>query len=55
MMRPGVRNSAKVTLPRVCTVRPSARVKMARNSRLVITGARIVWVATLRKRRTSLV
>ena len=54
MIRPGARNSAKLTLPREETVRPSAKVKIARNSRLVTIGARTVCVETLRKRRTSL-
>ena len=54
MISPGPRNSAKVTPPTDETARPSASVKMARNSSVVISGASTVWVATLTKRRTSL-
>ena len=53
MIRPGARNSANPTPPTWLTARPRARVKIARNSSVVITGASSVWVKTLRKRRTS--
>ena len=53
-MRPGARKCANGMPATVALPRPSARVKMARNSSTVTTGAKIVWVETFMKRWTSL-
>lgn len=55
MIRPGATNAAKGTPSTIRSPRPSATVKITRNSRVVTAGAQIVWVWTLRKRRTSLI
>ena len=55
MMSPGATNVAKET-PSTCrSPRPIATVKMTRNSSVVTAGAQIVWVWTLRNRRTSFI
>jgi hypothetical protein len=51
--RPGARNSANEMPPATSTCGPSARTNTARNSSVVTTGAAIVWVWTLVKRRIS--
>ena len=42
--RPGARNSRNGTPPTVCTARPRASEKMARNNSVVAIGPKMVWV-----------
>ena len=51
---PGARKAMKATPSTAGRSAPSARVKMARKTSVVMTGASTVCVITLRKRRTSL-
>ena len=53
MISPGARKTGKAMPATERPAPPSARVKMARNSKVVTMGAIKVWVKTLRNRRTS--
>ena len=53
MIRPGARNWLNGTSQVIRALPPNARLKIARNNRVVITGASTVCVATLVKRRIS--
>ena len=56
---PGATKVAKLTpstiRPPCEPLVPSATVKITRNSKVVIAGAQIVWVCTLKNRRTSFI
>ena len=52
---PGATKVAKLTPSTSRPPLPRAIVKITRNSRVVIAGAQIVWVCTLKKRRTSFI
>jgi hypothetical protein len=54
-IRPGATKLAKGTPSTSRPSRPSATVKITRNSRVVKAGAQIVCVWTLRNRRTSFI
>ncbi|MNC87889.1 hypothetical protein D3C83_36570 [compost metagenome] len=55
MIRPGATNVANETPSTSRPPRPIATVKITRNSSVVTAGAQIVWVCTLRNRRTSFI
>jgi hypothetical protein len=52
---PGARKSAKCTPMIVRPLPPSATVKIARYSKVVMAGAHTVCIWTLKNRRTSLI
>ena len=54
-IRPGATKVAKLTPSTIRLPRPIATVKMTRNSSVVIAGAQMVWVCTLKKRCTSFI
>ncbi len=53
MIRPGRQERHVGSPATLSTAWPRASTKTARNSSVVTIGARMVWVATLMKRRTS--